>query len=91
MTSSGSRRKKEISAFYREEFVRHRSRLETQRSFFSEDTISEIEDALDKIIEEIDRISQVENFNELASHLLHRIDAVTTLSSSRVNPAYRVH
>lgn len=86
-----NRRKKEISDFYREEFVRHRSRLETQRTFFPEQTYSEIESALDKIIEEIDRISQVDNFDEMASHLLHRIDVVTSLSSSKVDPTYRVH
>jgi cell fate (sporulation/competence/biofilm development) regulator YlbF (YheA/YmcA/DUF963 family) len=89
--SGQNRRKKEISDFYREEFVRHRSRLETQRMFYPEQTYSEIESALDKIIEEIDRISQVDNFEEMASHLLHRIDVVTSLSSSKVDPTYRVH
>ena len=88
---SGDKHKKEISEFYREEFLRHRSRLETQRTFFAEDTFSEIEAALDKIIEEIERISQVENFDELASHLLHRIDVVTSLSSSKLDPSYRIH
>ena len=89
--SADDKRKKEISDFYREEFVRHRSRLEPQRSFFSDDTFTEIESALDKIIDEIDRISQVENFDELASHLLHRIDLVTSLSASKIDPTYRVH
>ena len=89
--SGSDKRKKEISEFYREEFVRHRSRLETQRTFFAEQTYSEIESALDKIIEEIDRISQVDNFDEMASHLLHRIDVVTSLSASKVDPTYRVH
>lgn len=89
--STNDRKRKEISDFYREEFVRHRSRLETQKSFFPHQTYSEIESALDKIIQEIDKISQVENFDELASHLLHRIDVVTSLSTSRVDPTYRVH
>jgi cell fate (sporulation/competence/biofilm development) regulator YlbF (YheA/YmcA/DUF963 family) len=89
--SAQDRRRKEISDFYREEFVRHRSRLETQKSFFPQQTYSEIESALDKIIEEIEKISQVANFDELASHLLHRIDIVTSLSSSKVDPTYRVH
>jgi hypothetical protein len=89
--STNDRRRKEISDFYREEFVRHRSRLETQKSFFPRQTYSDIESALDKIIQEIDKISQVENFDELASHLLHRIDVVTSLSNSKVDPTYRVH
>jgi hypothetical protein len=51
----------------------------------------EIETALDRIITEIDRICEVENFEALASHLLHRFDVVTNLSDSKVLPAYRVH
>ena len=85
------RRKKQISEFYRQEFIRHKSRLETQRTFFAEQTYGEIESVLDKIIEEMDKISQVDNFEELASHLLHRIDIVTSLSASKVGPSYKVH
>ncbi len=86
-----NRRKKQISDFYRQEFIRHKSRLETQRSFFAERTYGEIESVLDKIIEEMDKISQVDDFEELASHLLHRIDVVTSLSASKVDPSYKVH
>jgi hypothetical protein len=85
------RRKKQISDFYRQEFMRHKFRLETQRSFFAENTYGEIESVLDRIIEEIDKISQVDNFEELASHLLERIDVVTSLSTSKVDPSYRIH
>ena len=85
------KRKKKISDFYRQEFMRHKSRLENQRSFFAEQTYGEIESVLDKIIEEMDKISQVDNFEELASHLLHRIDVVTSLSASQVDPSYKVH
>ena len=84
-------RKKQISDFYREEFLRHKNRLEYQRSFFAEKTFEEIESVLNRIINEMDRICEVENFEELASHLLHRIDVVTNLSSSKVSPTYRIH
>src|SRR5437867_9728736 len=84
-------RKKHITAFYREEFLRHKGRLECQRPFFAEKTYEEIESVLNKIIDEMDRICEVENFEELASHLLQRIDVVTNLSSSKVNPSYRIH
>lgn len=84
-------RKRHISAFYREEFLRHKGRLESQRLFFAEKTYEEIESVLNKIIEEMDRICEVEHFEELASHLLQRIDVVTNLSTSRVNPSYRIH
>ena len=85
------KRKKKISEFYRQEFLRHKSRLETQRTFFAEQTYGEIESVLDKIIEEMDKISQVDNFEELASHLLQGIDVVTSLSDSKVGPSYKVH
>jgi hypothetical protein len=84
-------RKKHISEFYREEFLRHKGRLEVQRPFFAEKTYDEIESVLNKIIDEMDRICEVENFEELASSLLQRIDVVTNLSSSQVDPSYRVH
>ena len=41
------RRKKQISEFYRQEFMRHKSRLETQHTFFAEQTYGEIESVLD--------------------------------------------
>jgi hypothetical protein len=84
-------RKKYISDFYREEFLRHKTRLEYQRPFFAEKTFEEIESVLNRIIAEMDRICEVENFEQLASHLLQRIDVVTNLSSSKLNPTYRIH
>ena len=84
-------KRKQISDFYREEFLRHKSRLEHQRPFFAEKTYEEIESVLNRIIDEMDRICEVENFEELASHLLHRIDVVTNLSTSKVDPTYRIH
>jgi C4-type Zn-finger protein len=84
-------KRKCISDFYREEFLRHKSRLECQRTFFGEGTYEEIEGVLNRIIAEIDRICEVDNFQELASHLLQRIDVVTNLSSSKVDPTYRIH
>lgn len=84
-------KKRHIAEFYKEEFLRHKSRLEFQRPFFAEKTYEEIEAVLNRIIEEMDRLCEVENFEQVASHLLHRIDVVTNLSSSKVNPAYRIH
>jgi len=84
-------RRKSISNFYREEFQRHKSRLEHQRAFFTDGAYEEIEGVLNKIISEMDRICEVENFQELAGSLLQRIDVVTNLSASKVNPSYRIH
>ena len=84
-------KRKCISDFYREEFLRHKSRLECQPTFFNEGTYEEIEAVLSRIIDEMDRICEVENFEELAGHLLQRIDIVTNLSSSKIDPSYRIH
>ncbi len=46
---------------------------------------------LNRVISEMDRICEVDNFAELASHLLQRIDIVTNLSSSKIDPSYRIH
>ena len=88
---SEERKRKRISDFYKEEFLRHKCRLECQRPFFQEKTYEEIESVLNRIIDEMDKICEVDNFEELASHLLHRIDVVTNLSSSKVDPVYRIH
>jgi hypothetical protein len=85
------RKRKQIADFYKEEFLRHKCRLEVQRPFFQEKTYEEIETVINRIIDEMDKICEVENFEELASHLLHRIDVVTNLSASKVNPNYRIH
>ena len=84
-------RKRQIAAFYKEEFLRHKCRLEWQRPFFQEKTYEDIESVLNRIIDEMDKICEVENFEQLASDLLHRIDVVTNLSASKVNPVYRIH
>jgi hypothetical protein len=84
-------KKRQIAAFYKEEFLRHKCRLEWQRPFFQQKTYEEIESVLNRIIDEMEKICEVENFEELASHLLHRIDVVTNLSASKVNPVYRIH
>jgi hypothetical protein len=84
-------RRKQISDFFREEFMRHKSRLECQRSFFGEETYGEIESVLNRIIDEMERICETDNFGEVAASLLHRIDTVTNLSSSKLSPSYRIH
>jgi hypothetical protein len=88
---TGTSRKRQIAEFYKEEFLRHKCRLEWQRPFFQEKTYEEIESVLNRIIDEMEKICEVENFEELASHLLHRIDVVTNLSSSKLDPVYRIH
>ena len=81
----------EISAFYRKELLTHKARLEMHKEFFSEEDLHEIETALDKIINDIDSICRLEQFSQLASQLLERIDGITNLSSSPSQYSRRVN
>ena len=81
----------EISAFYKEEFLKHKARLEMQKEFYSDKALSDIEVALDKIISEIDTICRIDRFSQLASQLLERIDVITNLSTSPAQYSRRVH
>jgi hypothetical protein len=82
---------REISAFYKEEFLKHKVRLEMQKEFYSDKALSDIEVALDKIINEIDTICRIDQFSQLASQLLERIDVITNLSASPAQYSRRVH
>jgi hypothetical protein len=82
---------REIANFYREEFLKHKMRLEHQKDFYSEKMFVELETALTKILSEIDNISKVDHFDELASNLLAKIDFITHLSNSPSNQSRRIH
>lgn len=91
MPTNDSAPNREIANFYREEFLKHKVRLECQRDFYSEKMFAELETALTKIITEIDNISKVDHFEELAGNLLAKIDFITHLSDSPSNQSKRIH
>lgn len=80
-----------ITLFYREEFLKHKQRLETQKDFYSEKTFQELDAALDKIISEMENISKLDHFSELAGHLLAKIDFITHLSDSPSGQNQRIN
>lgn len=82
MSTENIAHNREIANFYREEFLKHKVRLESQKDFYSEKVFQELETALNKIITEIDNMSKMDHFSELASHLLSKIDYITHLSAS---------
>ena len=43
--------------FYREEFLKHRRCLEQQREYYSNSAITSVEDALTRIISQLDHLS----------------------------------
>ena len=67
--------------FYREEFVKHRRCLQEQRPYYSESAITDVEQALTRIIKELEHLSSQDNAPQLISALLKKFDIVTGLSA----------
>ncbi len=69
-----------VTEFFRQEFVKHHECLERQREYYSECAIREAEDALRRIMGQLDRLSQRQDACELVGELLRQLDVVTRLS-----------
>ena len=70
-----------LTEFYREEFVKHRRCLQEQRPYYSESAITDVETALSKIINELEQLSSQDDAPQLVSSLLKKFDVVTGLSA----------
>jgi hypothetical protein len=70
-----------ITAFYREEFVKHREMLRQQREYYSEHAITEVEAALTRTLSQLEQLCRRENADKVLSDLLHKFDIVTRLSA----------
>jgi hypothetical protein len=69
-----------LTEFYREEFVKHHKCLQAQREYFSSQAIDTAENALLKIIADLDRLSEDKNADQVVEKLLKEFDVVTNLS-----------
>lgn len=67
--------------FYRDEFLKHQRCLDTQREYYSERAICEVEAALRRILTELDRLTARQDAEQVVSCLLHQIDLLTGLSA----------
>jgi hypothetical protein len=70
-----------IAEFYREEFIKHHRCLQEQRAYYSERAITDVEAALSKIINQLERLSAKDDAPQLVSQLLKQFDVVTGLSA----------
>ena len=70
-----------LAEFFREEFRKHHQCLERQREYYSEVAISQAEDALKRILQEMEQLCQREDACELIGQLLRQFDIVTKLSA----------
>jgi hypothetical protein len=70
-----------VSNFYREEFVKCQQCLEQQREFYSERAIHEVEQALVKVMGQLDLLCTKADADQVVSRLLRQFDIVTGLSA----------
>src|SRR6476659_3356772 len=69
-----------LTEFYREEFIKHHKCLQAQREYFSAQAIQNAENALLKIIADLDRLTEEANAEHVVARLLREFDVVTGLS-----------
>ncbi len=70
-----------ISNFYREEFARYQRCLEEQREFYSDAAIADAEQALLKVMSQLDHLCCASDADKIVSRLLCQFDVVTRLSA----------
>jgi hypothetical protein len=69
-----------LTDFYREEFMKHQRCLEQQREYYSKSAIAEAEEALTRIISQLDHLSAKKDADKVVSRLLQTFNVVTGLS-----------
>ncbi len=70
-----------LSNFYREEFIKCQRCLEQQREYYSETAISDAEQALTRVMSELDRLCTKADADQVVSRLLRQFDVVTGLTA----------
>ena len=79
--SKSSRAHHPLTEFYRQEFLKHRRCLERQRPYYSEGAITDVEAALNRIMNQLETLCTKDNADQLISSLLKKFDVVTNLSA----------
>lgn len=70
-----------LADFFREEFLKHHQCLERQREYYSEVAIAQAEDALARVMGQLEQLCQREDACAMMGELLRKFDLVTGLSS----------
>ena len=70
-----------LSNFYREEFLKCQRCLEQQREFYSERTITDVEQALTRAMSQLDLLCSKGDAEKIVSRLLRQFDVVAGLSA----------
>ena len=70
-----------VSNFYREEFIKCQRCLDQQREYYSESAVMDVEEALTKVMAQLDRLCAADDADQVVSRLLRQFDVVTGLSA----------
>jgi hypothetical protein len=70
-----------VSEFYREEFLKCQRCLDEQREHYSERAIRDVEQALTRVMAQLDRLCSKADADQVVSQLLHEFDVATGLSA----------
>lgn len=70
-----------LTDFYREEFLKHQQCLHAQREYFSEQAICGVERALQRVLADIEHLSEKADADLVLARLLREFDVVTGLSA----------
>ena len=70
-----------LSNFYREEFAKCQRCLDEQREHYSERAITDVEQALTRVMSQLDRLCSKADADTVVSNLLRQFDVVTGLSA----------
>ena len=70
-----------LADFFREEFLKHHQCLERQREYYSEVAILQAEEALARIMGQLDQLCQRDDACQVMGELLRKFDLVTKLSA----------
>jgi hypothetical protein len=66
--------------FYRAEFTRHRQCLAAMREYFSESAITDADEALARVISQLEQLCAQKDAEQVIAGLLRKFNAVTGLS-----------
>ena len=70
-----------LAEFFRQEFLKHQRYLEEQREYFSDHAITQAEEALMRILQQMEELCRRDDASEIVGQLLRQFDAVTKLSA----------
>ena len=70
-----------LADFFRREILKHQQCLERQREYYSDVAIAEAEEALKRIMSQIEQLCLRDDACEVIGQLLRKLDVVTNLSA----------